>query len=52
MDKTVDSYKFIRGITQRMVKTWIKMEVPREIPWTPLAKPLFLHPLPESTLFT
>jgi D-proline reductase (dithiol) PrdB len=40
MTKTVDSYKFISGITKRMVKTWIKMESPREIPWTPLEKPL------------
>ena len=40
MHKTVDSYKFISGITKRMVKTWIKMENPRETPWTPLEKPL------------
>ena len=40
MSKTVDSYKFISGITKRMVKTWIKMEGPREIPWTMLEKPL------------
>ena len=40
MDKMVDSYKFVSGITKRMVKTWIKMENPREIPWTPLEKPL------------
>jgi hypothetical protein len=40
MSKTVDSYKFISGITKRMVKTWIKLETPREIPWTPLEKPL------------
>ena len=39
MNKTVDSYKFIGGITKRMIQTWIKMETPREIPWTPLAKP-------------
>ena len=40
MIKTVDSYKFISGITKRMIQTWIKMETPRPIPWTPLAKPL------------
>ena len=40
MEKTVDSYKFISGITKRMVQTWIKMENPRAIPWTPLTKPL------------
>ena len=39
MDKTADSYRFISGITKRMIKSWISMERPREIPWTPLAKP-------------
>lgn len=37
---TVDSYRFISGITRRMIKNWIKMEQPRPIPWTPLTKPL------------
>lgn len=40
MPKTVDSYKFISGITRRMIKNWIGMEKPRPIPWTPLSKPL------------
>ena len=40
MTKTVDSYKFISGITRRMIKQWIKQESPRSIPWTPLRKPL------------
>lgn len=40
MPKTVDSYRFISGITKRMIRTWIKMETPRPIPWTPLRKPL------------
>ncbi len=40
MQKTVDSYRFLSGLTKRLVKTWIKMEQPRPIPWTPLAKPL------------
>jgi D-proline reductase (dithiol) PrdB len=40
MSKTVDSYRFISGITKRMIKNWISMEKPRPIPWTPLAKPL------------
>ena len=47
MTKTVDSFRFISGITfgtamptRRMIKQWIKMEKPRPIPWTPLAKPL------------
>jgi D-proline reductase (dithiol) PrdB len=40
MEKTVDSYKFISGITKRMIQTWIKMESPRPIPWTTFARPL------------
>jgi D-proline reductase (dithiol) PrdB len=40
MNKIVDSYRFISGITKRMIRTWIGMEKPRPIPWTPLAKPL------------
>jgi D-proline reductase (dithiol) PrdB len=38
--KTVDSYHFASGLTKRLVKTWIKMESARDIPWTPLPKPL------------
>lgn len=40
MPKTVDSYRFISGITKRMIRSWISMETPRPIPWTPLRKPL------------
>lgn len=40
MPKTVDSFRFISGVTRRMIETWIKMEEPRPIPWTPLSKPL------------
>jgi D-proline reductase (dithiol) PrdB len=40
MEKQVDSYRFITGITKRMVKTWVGMEKPRDIPWTPLTKKL------------
>ncbi len=40
MAKTVDSKRFLSGITKRLVKSWIKLETPREIPWTPLTKPL------------
>jgi D-proline reductase (dithiol) PrdB len=40
MPKTVDSYRFISGVTRRMIETWIKMEEPRPIPWKPLSKPL------------
>ena len=40
MPKTIDSYKFLSGITKRLAQNWAKMEVPKSIPWTPLAKPL------------
>jgi D-proline reductase (dithiol) PrdB len=42
MDATrqVDSYRFLKGISRRMIKSWIGLEKPREIPWTPLARPL------------
>ena len=40
MTKVVDSYRFIGGITKGMVKSWIKLESPRDIPWTFLPKPL------------
>ena len=40
MDNKVDSYRFINGITKRMIKSWIDMEKPRPIPWTKLSKPL------------
>lgn len=40
----VDSYRFLDHLTKRLVQKWIKLEtrrgVPRDIPWTPLAKPL------------
>jgi hypothetical protein len=41
MTKMVDSYKFVSGITKRTIQTWAKMETPRDIPWTPLEKPLY-----------
>lgn len=37
---TVDSYRFLDGITRRVLKAWAARESYREIPWTPLAKPL------------
>jgi D-proline reductase (dithiol) PrdB len=40
MAKIVDSYRFISGMSKRLVKSWIKLESPREIPWTPLSRPL------------
>jgi D-proline reductase (dithiol) PrdB len=38
--KQVDSFRFLDGITKKLVKTWIGLETQREIPWTPLSKPL------------
>jgi len=38
--KTVDSYRFLDAMTRKLVESWIALEFPREIPWTPLAKPL------------
>ncbi|HSR33074.1 MAG TPA: glycine/sarcosine/betaine reductase selenoprotein B family protein [Anaerolineae bacterium] len=40
MTKSVDSYRFLDFFTRRLVKKWISLETPREIPWTPLSKPL------------
>jgi D-proline reductase (dithiol) PrdB len=36
----VDSYRFLDRLTKKLVQTWIGLETPREIPWTPLSKPL------------
>lgn len=38
--KQVDSYRFLDRLTKKLVQTWIGLEKPREIPWTPLSKPL------------
>ena len=40
MTKQVDSFFYIDGITKRIIKSWINLEPEREIPWTPLDKPL------------
>jgi len=40
MGKVVDSYRFVGGMTKRLIKSWIKLEEPREIPWSSLTKPL------------
>jgi D-proline reductase (dithiol) PrdB len=36
----VDSYRFLDVITRRVIKSWIGLGQPDDIPWTPLAKPL------------
>ena len=38
--KGVDSYRFLDRLTRKLVQTWIGLETPREIPWTPLSRPL------------
>lgn len=38
--ENVDSYRFLDGVSKRLIKSWIKLELPREIPWTSLSKPL------------
>ena len=32
MEKTVNPYRFIGGITKRMLQNWVKMETPRPSP--------------------
>lgn len=36
----LDSYRFLGGMTKRMVKTWVSLAKPTCIPWTSLTKPL------------
>lgn len=36
----VDSYRFLDGITRRVIKTWIGLPRPADTPWSPLGKPL------------
>jgi D-proline reductase (dithiol) PrdB len=40
MTDRVDSYRFLDPLTRQVVKAWIRKEPSREIPWTPLSKPL------------
>jgi D-proline reductase (dithiol) PrdB len=40
MAKTVDSFRFLDVATRTVVKAWISREPKRDIPWTPLRKPL------------
>ena len=40
MIKIVDSYRFLDGISKLMMKHWAMLDAPRQIPWTPLAKPI------------
>jgi D-proline reductase (dithiol) PrdB len=36
----VDSYRFLDRVTARVVRSWVALDRPLDIPWTPLAKPL------------
>ena len=38
--KRVDSFRFLDGMTKKLVKSWIGIETQREIPWTPVSKSL------------
>ena len=40
MTNRVDSFRFLDFITRKVLKGWIDREPAREIPWTPLEKPL------------
>jgi D-proline reductase (dithiol) PrdB len=40
MTAPIDSYRFLDFITRQVAKAWIATEPEREIPWTPLEKPL------------
>lgn len=40
MGKKVDSFRFVSGVTRRLIEEWIKIEAPETIPWTPLTKSL------------
>jgi D-proline reductase (dithiol) PrdB len=40
MAKSVDSYRFLDGISKRMMRHWASLGAPRQVPWTPLAKPV------------
>jgi D-proline reductase (dithiol) PrdB len=38
--KTVNSYRFLDGISKRAMKRWAGLPGETQIPWTPLARPL------------
>jgi len=40
MAKIINSYRFLDGITGRMMKHWATLGPPRQIPWSPLVKPM------------
>ena len=40
MTEHVDSWRFVDFVTRQVLKAWIAKEPTREIPWSPLKKPL------------
>jgi len=40
MTQPTNPYPFLDYLTRQMVKSWIALEKPRPIPWTPLSRPL------------
>jgi D-proline reductase (dithiol) PrdB len=38
--RQVDSYRFLDRLTRKLVQSWIGLDEPREIPWTPLSRPI------------
>ena len=38
--KQVDSYRFLDRLTRKLVQSWVGLEEPRAIPWTPLSQPI------------
>lgn len=38
--KQVDSYRFLDRLTRKLVRSWTGLDEPREIPWTPLSRPI------------
>ena len=40
MTDHIDSYRFLDALSRQMVKSWIRLNHPEPIPWTPLTKPL------------
>jgi hypothetical protein len=40
IEMQVDSYRFLDRQTKKLVQSWIGMEEQRDVPWTPLSRPL------------
>jgi len=40
MPSQIDSFRYLDKFSKQMAISWINQEKPRDIPWTPLARPL------------